>query len=104
SFKNYEMKKELYNHDYDNKELNKKTIGVIEVGRVDSQVTKYAKTFNMNIIGYDINDKLKLKYKWIKFTSLKNLLKLSDIITLHVTLNLIIENMILVKHFKLMKK
>jgi D-3-phosphoglycerate dehydrogenase / 2-oxoglutarate reductase len=70
-----------------NTELYGKTIGVLGVGRIGSQVAKYARAFGMKVLGNDINPKLKNKYKWIKFVSLNQLLKASDIITLHTPLD-----------------
>lgn len=72
---------------YSNFELNGKSIGIIGVGRVGSYVAKIARSFNMQILGNDIKSSLKNKYKWIKFVSLKSLLKSSDIITIHTPLD-----------------
>jgi len=68
-------------------ELFQKTIGIIGVGRVGSHVARIAKSFGMKVIGNDIKKSLKNKYKWIKFISLNNLLKSSDIITIHTPLD-----------------
>jgi D-3-phosphoglycerate dehydrogenase / 2-oxoglutarate reductase len=70
-----------------NTELYGKTIGIVGVGRIGSLVAKYARSFGMKVVGNDINLKLKNKYKWIKFVSLNQLLKSSDIITIHTPLD-----------------
>ncbi len=70
-----------------NTELYCRTIGIIGVGRIGSLVAKYSRAFGMKVIGNDINPKLKNKYKWIKFVSLNQLLKASDVITIHTPLD-----------------
>lgn len=86
-----------------NIELFDKTLGIIGVGRVGSQVAKYARAFGMKVAGNDINPKLKNKYKWIRFTSLENLLKVSDIVTVHTPLDELTYKMINKKNIKLLK-
>ena len=83
-----DMKKGIFDFKrYSNFELYGKTIGIIGVGRVGSHVAKIARAFNMNILGNDIKKTLQNKYKWIKFVSLNNLLKSSDLITIHTPLD-----------------
>lgn len=70
-----------------NTEVYGKAIGLIGVGRIGSQVAKYSQAFGMKVLGNDINPKLKNKYKWVKFVSLNQLLKSSDIISIHTPLD-----------------
>ncbi len=65
-------------------ELKGKTIGIIGYGNTGRRVEKIAKAFGMNII---INTKNPEKYRHIKTSSLEELLKKSDIITLNLPLN-----------------
>jgi phosphoglycerate dehydrogenase-like enzyme len=88
---------------YDNSELNGKTIGIIGVGRVGSKVASMARAFNMNILGNDIDPKVKKKYRFIKFVSLKKLLGSSDIVTIHTPLDESTVNLINSERLKLMR-
>ena len=68
--------------------LKGKTIGVIGTGRIGAQVCRIASDgFLMKVLGYDVykNKDLK-KLKNFRYTSLDNLLKRSDFISLHLPL------------------
>lgn len=66
--------------------LKDKTIGIIGVGHVGSKVEKFAKVIGMNVI---MNDPPRARNeKKHEFLNLEQLLNESDIITLHVPLNL----------------
>jgi len=66
--------------------LKDKTLGIIGVGHVGSKVEKFAKTMGMKIL---LNDPPRArKEKDTDFTGLERILNESDIITLHVPLNL----------------
>lgn len=83
-----DMKSGIYNYNkFNNVELHSKTIGIIGVGRIGSKVAKIAKAFGMNILGNDIDPKVKRKYSSINFVALNELIKKSDIITIHTPLN-----------------
>jgi len=64
-------------------DLKGKTIGVVGTGRIGSHVVKMAYGFEMNVLAYDICPNKELK-KMCKYVSLNELLKKSDIITMHV--------------------
>lgn len=83
-------------------ELRGKTMGIIGYGNIGSQVSVLAESFGMKVIFHDIVTKLPLGNAESKRT-LKDLVSLSDIITLHVpetasTHNLINKNIL--RHFK----
>ncbi|MFX1297507.1 MAG: phosphoglycerate dehydrogenase [Promethearchaeota archaeon] len=69
-------------------ELRGLTLGLIGCGRIGRKVAQRAKAFGLNILAYDpyINHKL-LESEDIKLVSLNNLLRSSDIISLHLPLN-----------------
>jgi D-lactate dehydrogenase len=69
-------------------ELYGKTLGVIGTGRIGKEVIKLAKAFGMNILAYDIypDENFAKEYN-VTYTSLEELLKNSDVITIHVNLN-----------------
>ena len=69
-------------------ELRNKTLGVIGLGRIGREVIDRALSFNMKIIGYDpyVNQDL-FDIDKVKIDTLENLIKTSDLITVHVPLN-----------------
>jgi len=68
-------------------ELFQKTIGVIGTGRIGKKVIQIANGFQMKILAYDKfpDEKLVKEFK-VSYVSLEELLKNSDIITLHLPL------------------
>lgn len=83
-------------------ELRGKTLGIIGYGNIGSQVSILAEAMGMKVLFYDVITKLPLGNA-AAVKSLKELVSISDIITLHVpetqqTKNLI--NKTLLKHFK----
>lgn len=64
-------------------QLKDKTIGIIGLGRVGEKVAKYASAFDMNVGYFDpyVNNNL-----FQRFSSIEELLKVSDIISIHVHL------------------
>lgn len=70
-------------------ELRNKTLGIIGFGRIGYQVAKRAKAFEMKVLAYDVAlEKLMdyVKEVGAEATTLQQLLKRSDFITLHVPL------------------
>lgn len=80
-----------YNFNLDNLvgiDLNEKTVGIIGTGRIGSVMTKIMHGFGCNVIGYDIEENNKLIDDYnLRYTTLKKLCELSDIISLHIPLN-----------------
>ena len=68
--------------EWDGLELNNKVLGVLGYGKIGKSVAKRAKSFGMKIIFNNRTDKNNKNYR-----SLNNLLKESDILTIHVSLN-----------------
>ena len=65
-------------------DLKGKTIGVIGAGHIGLHVIKIARGFGMRVLAYDIRqDKFLAEVLDFKYVTLKELLKNSDIITLH---------------------
>jgi len=85
-------------------ELNGKTIGIVGFGRIGNQVGRYAKVFGMDILTYDpyINKSLADELG-AKIVELDELLRNSDIITLHAFASKETENMISFDEFSKMK-
>ena len=60
------------------------TIGIIGTGRIGYEVAKIAKGFQMNIQAFDIKKNQDLIDMGVRYVDLDDLIKTSDVITLHV--------------------
>lgn len=86
-------------------ELKDKTLGIVGVGNIGKNVARIAKGFGMNVVAYDVKKDRKLaKRLGFKYAGLDNLLKNSDIVTLHVPYNKKTHHLLNSKNIKLMKK
>jgi len=86
-------------------DLKGKTIGIVGCGNIGKHVARIAKGFEMKILVYDICKDMKLAKKiGFKYSSFKNLLKNSDIISLHAPLLPATKQMINLKNIRLIKK
>ena len=85
------------------REVRGKTLGIVGYGHIGSQVSILAEGMGMKVVFYDVIKKLPLGNAQVK-TSLDELLKVSDFISLHVPETPLTQNMIGAKQFKLMKK
>jgi D-3-phosphoglycerate dehydrogenase / 2-oxoglutarate reductase len=84
-------------------EVRGKNIGIVGYGHIGSQVSILAEAFGMNVYYYDIEKKLSLG-KAIACSSLDELLRISDILTLHVPETELTRNMISRPQLAMMKK
>lgn len=85
-------------------ELNGKNIGIIGTGAIGAEVVRIAKGFGMNVLAYDIYPKNELVEKYgVKYLELDELLKESDIISLHAPLTDSNFHLINEEKFNLMK-
>jgi glyoxylate reductase len=82
-----------------------KTLGIIGLGRIGIEVVKRAKGFDVDVIYYDVfrNEKAEdsLGIKYMEFTEL---LKSSDVVSIHVPLLPSTKHLIGINEFKIMKK
>ena len=86
-------------------DLKDKTIGIIGGGRIGLHVARIAKSFGMHVRVYDIHqDEFLAELINFKYVSLEELLKTSDIVSLHVPLNKYTEHIINEDSLKLFKK
>nr|MBI5455842.1 hypothetical protein [Candidatus Levybacteria bacterium] len=86
-------------------DLNGKVLGLVGCGAVGKLLVKKLHGFEVNFLGYDpYLDDVTLKDFGIEKVSLQNLLKKSDIISLHLPLTPETANMFALKEFKKMKK
>lgn len=69
-------------------DLKQKTLGIIGMGHIGSHVARIANGFEMNVLAFDKMPNKKLaKTLGFKYVSLEELLKNSDIISLHIIYN-----------------
>ena len=65
-------------------ELGTKTVGIIGTGRIGIMIAKLFKAFGCRVIGYSRTKKEEAVQAGIEYTELDELLKISDIVSLHV--------------------
>ena len=86
-------------------ELKGKRIGLIGLGKIGTQVAKVAKAFNMEVSAWSENLNLSHANDLEVLPMSKNdLLKTSDILSIHVVMGERYKNLITEKEFKIMKK
>ncbi|MEN3033645.1 MAG: phosphoglycerate dehydrogenase [Aquificaceae bacterium] len=86
-------------------ELYGKTLGIIGLGNIGSQVAIRAKAFGMDVYTYDpyIPDEKAERLGVVRLSSLEEMLKIVDILTIHAPLTHETRNMITEREFNLMK-
>tara|TARA_B100000925_G_scaffold290804_1_gene276909 strand:+ start:5781 stop:6713 length:933 start_codon:yes stop_codon:yes gene_type:complete len=92
----YFKSKDYLRENYLGNDLNGKTILIIGFGRIGKHINDYAKVFGLKVLKYD------KKYKQTK-AKLYQLLRLADIVTIHMSLNKFSKNFFDKKCFKNMK-
>ena len=86
-------------------DLAKKTIGVIGAGNIGLHVIRIAKGFGMEVLATDTNqDNFLAEVLGFRYTSLKNLLAKSDIITIHTPYNKSTHHLINKSNIKYIKR
>ncbi|MFS4418339.1 phosphoglycerate dehydrogenase [Maribacter sp. 2307ULW6-5] len=85
------------------REVRGKNLGIIGYGNIGKQLSVLAEALGMRVNYYDVNDKLALGNA-IKCSTLEELLRISDVVTLHIDDNKNNKNFIGEKELALMKK
>lgn len=67
-------------------EISGKTVGIIGTGRIGRRTAALFKAFNCDLLGYDAFESEEAKEIGITYVSIENLLKRSDIVSLHLPL------------------
>lgn len=87
------------------RELTGKTLGLIGTGAIGCRVAEIARAFKMEVLGHDkYPDPQRAAEIGIKYVDLNTLLKQSDVVSIHVTLNPETERLVGKKEIALMKK
>jgi len=90
--------------DFMGTEVRDKTLGIIGIGRIGSQVAKRARALEMNVIAFDpVISESKMESIGVKRVDLDTLLTGSDFITVHAPLTKKTENIIGEEEFRKMK-
>ncbi len=85
-------------------DLKGKTIGIVGGGHIGQHVARMARGFEMNILVFDpFPNKALAKKLHFQYVTLENLLKKSDVITLHAPYNKKTHHLINLKNIKLIK-
>lgn len=84
--------------------LYQKTLGIVGLGRLGTMMAKFGRAFGMNVLAFDpyIGNEI-FESVGCKKVEFEELLKLSDVISIHVHLNKETENMFGKKAFELVK-
>lgn len=80
-----------------------KTLGIVGLGRIGIAIAKRAFGFGMRVLAYDIVPKPGAESMGVRFTTLEELLRESDFVSLNVPLNDTTIGMIGEREFKMMK-
>ena len=85
-------------------ELTGKTIGIVGTGVIGCRVGELAKALGMHVLGYDVMpNPQRAEQIGMKYVELQTLLKESDVVSIHVTLNATSELLIGKDQFEMMK-
>ena len=85
-------------------DLNRKTVGIIGTGKIGYCVAKIFRGFGCEVLAVDIQENETLKKLGVRYTVIEDLLRSSDIITLHCPLSEKTHHLIDEKKIGLMKK
>jgi len=86
-------------------DLKGKTLGIVGMGHIGLHVARIAKGFEMNVLAYDLHPDKKLAKKMgFTYASLKEILAVSDIVTLHTPYNKDTHHLINSENIDLFKK
>lgn len=88
---------------YQGNEIKGKTVGIIGTGSIGLETARLFKAFGANLIGYNRSEKEEAKELGLEYVSLDELLKQSDIISMHLPLNNETENTLSKEKLALMK-
>lgn len=88
---------------YTGTEIKGKTFGIIGLGRIGGRVAELAKGFGANMLYWSHKRKKNAEKSGIKYVDVNKLLKISDILSLHLSFNPETKNFLNAKRIKLIK-
>lgn len=88
---------------YGQSDLKGKTLGILGTGEIGSAVAELSLAFGCNVIAYSRSEKPELLDKGVKYMPLEEVLKISDIVTIHMPLTNETRGMINKDRLELMK-
>lgn len=84
------------------RELHGRTAGIIGVGRLGRMVARYLAAFGMRVVGYDVRADMRVEH--VQFLpEMNDVLRASDVVSLHVPYSLETRHLIRAEHFRLMR-
>lgn len=86
------------------RELQGETLGVLGTGDIGGDVAKVALAFGMDVIAFNRSENEELKKLGVKYVSMEEVFKTSDIVTVHLPLNDGTKGIVSEKHINTMKK
>lgn len=89
---------------FQGREISGKTVGIIGTGKIGIMTAKLFKAFGANLIAYSRSEKAEAKDLGIEYVALDELMKQSDIVSLHVPLTAETKGMISAEKIALMKE
>ena len=89
---------------YRQRDLYGKTLGVVGTGAIGSHVANIGLAFGCEVIAYNRSENEELKSKGVRYLGLEELLKTSDIVTIHLPLNDDTNRLIGKEELEMMKK
>lgn len=89
---------------YRQRDIFGKTIGVVGTGEIGSHVANIGLAFGADIVAYNRSENEDLKAKGVEYMELEELLKVSDIVTVHLPLNDSTRRIIAREELELMKE
>ncbi len=104
TFLNNKLKRGVWEKDYGNL-LSGKTVGIVGMGNIGKKLAKMLKGFEIRLLANDLNPDVKyLKNLNAEFVSFDYLLRESDVVSIHLSLNEKTKNLFTYNEFKKMKK
>ena len=99
----YDIQKNIINHpDYEGRDLDKLTLGIIGCGSIGSSVAKIANSFGMNVLVHSYAKRNDVS-EFAEYTTLEYVLRNSDIITLHLPYSTEVYHMLGENEFNMIK-
>lgn len=99
-----ETRQEKTKEGYRQQDLYGKTLGVVGTGAIGKNVAELGLAFGCDVIAYDSSENSDLKKKGVNYFELNDLMKKSDIVTIHIPLNSDTQNIINEEKISMMKK